>query len=187
MTRLGDRNSIRPGEMAEWPIAPVLKTGVPARVPRVRIPVSPLYQAHSDSRNPCLTSYVDRGCGCRCFEHIETYIHRHTESLKDRQHRLAIELFRCGGMASSQHLSLAYQGLGSRPCFLVLKFNVCNRFSTPLLRVCRLTNASLWSVSCAPHRAANRQTSVRPTSTRHVQFVPMDVVVANCRWHQDQS
>jgi len=28
--------------MAEWPIAPVLKTGVPARVPRVRIPVSPL-------------------------------------------------------------------------------------------------------------------------------------------------
>ena len=28
--------------MAERPIAPVLKTGVPARVPRVRIPVSPL-------------------------------------------------------------------------------------------------------------------------------------------------
>ena len=34
--------SIRPGEMAERPIAPVLKTGVPSRVPRVRIPVSPL-------------------------------------------------------------------------------------------------------------------------------------------------
>ena len=59
---------VRPGEMAERPIAPVLKTGVPARVPRVRIPVSPLYQLHSDSRNPCLTSYVDRGCGCRCFQ-----------------------------------------------------------------------------------------------------------------------
>jgi hypothetical protein len=22
---------------------------------------------HSDSRNPCLTSYVNKGCGCRCF------------------------------------------------------------------------------------------------------------------------
>ena len=31
-----------PGEMAEWPIAPVLKTGVSARGPRVRIPASPL-------------------------------------------------------------------------------------------------------------------------------------------------
>ena len=68
LTVPGDLNSIRPGEMAERPIAPVLKTGVPARVPRVRIPVSPLYQLHSDSRNPCLTSYVDRGCGCRCFQ-----------------------------------------------------------------------------------------------------------------------
>ena len=42
LTVLEDLNSIRPGEMAERPIAPVLKTGVPARVPRVRIPVSPL-------------------------------------------------------------------------------------------------------------------------------------------------
>lgn len=30
------------GEVAERPIAPVLKTGVPVRVPRVRIPASPL-------------------------------------------------------------------------------------------------------------------------------------------------
>lgn len=29
------------GEMAEWFKVPVLKTGVPATVPRVRIPLSP--------------------------------------------------------------------------------------------------------------------------------------------------
>jgi hypothetical protein len=58
--------------IACW-LAPVLKTGVPARVPRVRIPVSPLYQLHSDSRNPCLTSYVDKGCGCRCFRARPVY------------------------------------------------------------------------------------------------------------------
>ena len=33
---------IAAGEVAERPIAPVLKTGVPVRVPRVRIPASPL-------------------------------------------------------------------------------------------------------------------------------------------------
>ena len=32
------------GEVAERPIAPVLKTGVPVRVPRVRIPASPLVE-----------------------------------------------------------------------------------------------------------------------------------------------
>ena len=51
--------SIRPGEMAERPIAPVLKTGVPSRVPRVRIPVSPLRQNASKCsvfpRNPEFT------------------------------------------------------------------------------------------------------------------------------------
>ena len=51
--------SIRPGEMAERPIAPVLKTGVPLRVPRVRIPVSPLRQNASKCsvfpRNPEFT------------------------------------------------------------------------------------------------------------------------------------
>lgn len=37
------RNTRSLGEMAERPIAPVLKTGDPARDPRVRIPVSPLH------------------------------------------------------------------------------------------------------------------------------------------------
>ena len=34
-------SSIAPGEVAEWLMAPVLKTGVPERVPGVRIPPSP--------------------------------------------------------------------------------------------------------------------------------------------------
>src|SRR5436305_15102307 len=33
--------TISPGEVAEWLMAPVLKTGVPERVPGVRIPPSP--------------------------------------------------------------------------------------------------------------------------------------------------
>ena len=36
---------IAAGEVAERPIAPVLKTGVPVREPRVRIPASPLHPA----------------------------------------------------------------------------------------------------------------------------------------------
>lgn len=32
----------KPGEVTEWPIVPVSKTGEPARVPRVQIPPSPL-------------------------------------------------------------------------------------------------------------------------------------------------
>ncbi len=31
------------GEVSEWLIEPVSKTGVPVRVPRVRIPPSPIY------------------------------------------------------------------------------------------------------------------------------------------------
>ena len=63
--------SIRPGEMAERPIAPVLKTGVPSRVPRVRIPVSPLRQNASKRsvfpQNPEFTrgffAFMDLGFG----------------------------------------------------------------------------------------------------------------------------
>ena len=53
------------GEMAERLNAPVLKTGVPVRVPRVRIPLSPLYQTQSGSRNRPQTPEFDEGCGCR--------------------------------------------------------------------------------------------------------------------------
>jgi hypothetical protein len=37
----GCSNREEPGEVAEWLMAPVLKTGVPERVPGVRIPPSP--------------------------------------------------------------------------------------------------------------------------------------------------
>jgi hypothetical protein len=38
----GGTDATRLGGVAEWPIAPVLKTGVVARRPRVRIPPPPL-------------------------------------------------------------------------------------------------------------------------------------------------
>src|SRR5262245_49285920 len=51
----------RKGEMPEWLIGPVSKTGVPARVPRVRIPLSPfvlhLVAAISASRNALFRDY----------------------------------------------------------------------------------------------------------------------------------
>ena len=35
--------TVMPGEMAEWLMAPVLKTGIPEKVSGVRIPLSPPY------------------------------------------------------------------------------------------------------------------------------------------------
>ena len=45
------------GEVPEWPNGPVSKTGVPSRVPRVRIPPSPL----ADAPEFCGCSAVFRG------------------------------------------------------------------------------------------------------------------------------
>ena len=53
------------GEVTELPIVLVSKISVPARVPRVRIPLSPLYQTQSGSRNRPQTPEFDEGCGCR--------------------------------------------------------------------------------------------------------------------------
>ena len=50
--------------MAERLNAPVLKTGRPVRVSGVRIPLSPLYQSQSGSRNRRQTPLFDEGCGC---------------------------------------------------------------------------------------------------------------------------
>ncbi len=68
-----NNRTYKSGEVTEWPNVPVSKTGVPARVPRVRIPPSPL-QNPGFPRVFCVSGQLlwhscttrhGHACGCR--------------------------------------------------------------------------------------------------------------------------
>ena len=65
---------LRPGEVAEWPIAPVLKTGVPQGTESSNLSLSALNINRSYSRNPFQAPRVDQGYGCQLLMLVATCV-----------------------------------------------------------------------------------------------------------------